>query len=231
MFALNRVSLASKDRKYNDLAIELAKAIHPAFVYQRTSPRPRMYWKMAVDLSAPLVHSEGNLDPVDGYSMFRLLQSTDGEGSTVLKDEIADYEKIVRTKWKGYSSSDPLDLGMTLWTAHWHAYGDSAEDWAIGLVERADRDVRALVERGYLDRDVGRRLAFREFGTCLGMRTGLGGQEWADELTSRICEAWEKTGVVPTPSGSSGAVKTAVGHGLVPITLVMYAAATNPGGM
>ncbi|KAF2099614.1 hypothetical protein NA57DRAFT_55567 [Rhizodiscina lignyota] len=228
MFALNRVSLASKDKKYNDLGIELAKAIHPRFVYDRNSGRPRMVWKMAMDLSKPLVHSEGNLDPIDGYVTFRLLQSTNGPDSTILQDEIADYEKIVQTKWEHYSSSDPLDLGMTLWTSHWHAAGKDAEAWASGLCERAERDLKSLVKRGYFERNIERRLAFREFGTCLGMRAALEAAEWAS-LSTKICEAWESSRIVPTPQGSSGAVKTAVDHGLLPITLVMYAAALHPG--
>src|SRR6266480_6939001 len=42
MFALNRLSLASSRKEYNDLAIQLAKAIHPRFMYNRSSARPRM---------------------------------------------------------------------------------------------------------------------------------------------------------------------------------------------
>src|SRR5579871_3710665 len=85
MFALNRLSLASNQKEYNDLAIQLAKAIHPHFMYDRDTARPRMYWKMNMDLSHPLVRSEGHLDPIDGLVIFRLLQQTDGSGSRVLE--------------------------------------------------------------------------------------------------------------------------------------------------
>ena len=44
MLALNRLSIASGDRKYNDHAVSLAQAIHPAFVYQCDTLRPRMVW-------------------------------------------------------------------------------------------------------------------------------------------------------------------------------------------
>jgi hypothetical protein len=44
MFALNRLSIATGEPSYNDRAVELAKAIHPAFVYQRDTPHPRMVW-------------------------------------------------------------------------------------------------------------------------------------------------------------------------------------------
>jgi hypothetical protein len=42
MLALHCVSLATGKERYNDLAIKLARAIHPAFVYNRDSNRPRM---------------------------------------------------------------------------------------------------------------------------------------------------------------------------------------------
>jgi hypothetical protein len=134
MFALNRMSIASKKEWYNDQAISLAKAIHPRFMIDRDSPRPRMFWKMSMDLKSPLVFSEGNLDPIDGYVIFNLLQQT--AGSDVLAQEIGEYKKILDTKWQHYTSDDPLDLGMTLWTAHWF---NKKEDWATALTGRAFR--------------------------------------------------------------------------------------------
>lgn len=182
-----------------------------------------MYWKMSMDLQRPLVRSEGNLDPVDGLATCKLLQQTDGEESRVLEEEIKDYEKIVRTKWKGYTSDDPLDLGMTLWTAHWL----QDEEWAATLVEAAKRDLKVVIDSGYFDRDVDRRLAFREFGTCLGIRCALGQPDW-DKEAERIIAAWEETGVVPVPQGRGGGGINLLDE-LQPITLVMYAAALNPG--
>jgi hypothetical protein len=230
MFALNRLSLACNDHTYNDLGISLAKAIHPRFVYNRDSSRPRMFWKMSMDLSQPLVRSEGNLDPIDGFVTFRLLQEADGQGSTVLEEEIADYEKIVRAKWRGYSSADPLDLGMTLWTAHWFAGEPYREEWAEGLVQRAKRDLAELFEEGYFDMPMKRRLAFRECGTCLGIGAATEGEDWS-ERREKITQAWEETGVVPDPDlERDGAAGSNAMADLQPITLVMYAAALNPGG-
>ena len=225
MFALNRLSVASAQPEYNDMAISLARAIHPAFVYQRDSSRPRMYWKVSMDLSHPLVHSEGNLDPVDGYVIFTLLQRTHGEGSTVLRDEIRDYDKIVQTKWQGYSSSDPLDLGMTLWTAHLLA-GEDEHPWAAEVLAKAKRDTAKLFSKGYFDRDIERRLAFREFGTALGVQCQDATEgEWIDRADS-ITTMWRDAGLF------EGSWKSRVNtdHDLAPITLVMYAAALVPGG-
>lgn len=138
MFALNRMSVASGEQRYNDLAIELAQAIHPAFVTHRNSSRPRMRWKMSTDLSQALVPNEGNLDPIDGYVVFSLLQETAGEPH-ILAKEIADYKKMVDVKHLEMTSDDPLDLGMILWTAHWFAERDS---WADTLLTRALEDLR-----------------------------------------------------------------------------------------
>lgn len=73
MFALNRMSLVSNEPQYNRWAIELAQAIHAKFC---TSDKLRMYWKMSIDLSHPLVPSEGGLDTYDGLTMYMLLQGT-----------------------------------------------------------------------------------------------------------------------------------------------------------
>ncbi|KAK7746264.1 hypothetical protein SLS53_002223 [Cytospora paraplurivora] len=225
MFALNRLSAASAQPEYNDMAISLARAIHPAFVYQRDSPRPRMYWKVSMDLSHPLVHSEGNLDPIDGYVIFTLLQRTNGEGSTALRDEIRDYDKIVKTKWQGYSSSDPLDLGMTLWTAHWLA-GEEEHPWAEALLTKAKGDTAKLFERGFFDRDIERRLAFREFGTALGIhcQRAVEDDEWT-ERADKITTMWRDAGLLE----GSWRSRANTDHDLAPITLVMYAAALIPG--
>jgi hypothetical protein len=67
MHALNKVSQATGNPIYNRWAIELAKTAHNAFTYE-ISPggRKRMYWKMSIDLSRPLVHSMGAQDPLEG---------------------------------------------------------------------------------------------------------------------------------------------------------------------
>lgn len=135
MFALNRMAMASGDMNYNRLAVQLARAIHPKFFVDRKAARPRMIWKMSMDLSRPLVNSEGNLDPIDGFVTFRLLQATAtaaGDGD-VLEEEISDYRRVMDRKGQHFVSKDPLDLGMTLWTAHWFS---ETESWASTLVTR-----------------------------------------------------------------------------------------------
>lgn len=118
MYALNRMSVASRDRSYNDQAIALARAIHPHFFLDVKADAPRMYWKIAMDMSRPLVASEGNLDAVDGYVVFSLLAATAGDPGC-LAGEMADYQRVIDRKAKHTISNDMLDLGMSLWIAQW----------------------------------------------------------------------------------------------------------------
>ena len=138
MFALNRMAIATRNLAYNQQAIELCEAIHPHFVVERTSVRPRMYWKMSIDLSTPLVSSEGNLDPFDGYTLCKLLQLTSGDAE-VLRNEAADYKKIMDAKLLSYISNDALDIGMSMWTSHWQK---DEEQWAAELANHASISLR-----------------------------------------------------------------------------------------
>lgn len=215
MFSLNRLSLASKDPKYNDQAIELAKAIHPYFFVGRKTASPRMVWKIAMDMTqGPLVQSEGNLDPIDGYITMRKLQAT-AHSSDVLKEELADYQRVIERKGKHFVSDDMLDLGMSLWSSHWLA---DSEDWAAELQSRCLEQLGQLLEGGH--HSLGHmkyRLAFRDFGACLGVRCV---EDKTDETVKEgaveLLKDWEKH-MKSTPED------------LRPITQVMYAAALIPG--
>lgn len=173
---------------------------------------------MSIDLSRPLVRSEGNLDPINGYVVFRILQQTDGKPD-ILKDEVSHYKKMVDQKYKGYTSSDTLDLGMTLWIAHWFSDQD---DWAAKLAAAAERDMNILFhETHYLETSIDRRLAFREFGTCLGI--GVHPVPGLESVAKQIVHDWEEASRVPVPKKNTGM------ESLEPIDLVMYAAALCPG--
>ncbi|KAF7719286.1 Uncharacterized protein PECH_004778 [Penicillium ucsense] len=228
MFALNRMAVASGNMHYNDQAIQLARAIHPRFFVDRKTARPRMVWKMSMDLSRPLVSSEGNLDPIDGFVIFRLLQATAATtgDAHVLDEEIADYRRVMDRKGQHFVSKDPLDLGMTLWTAHWFA---ETEKWASSLVARCFEQLYDLFEiQRYLERGIRSRLAFREFGTSLGLQCESeqsGDRERATDFKNwadAIIVAWDPYMELSAPAAVTPA-------DLRPITRVMYASALIPG--
>ncbi|RDL37529.1 putative l-ascorbic acid binding protein [Venustampulla echinocandica] len=212
MFALNRLSIATKDKEYNTKAITLAKAIHPHFVI-KSGNTPRMVWKISSDMKKVLVPSEGHLDAATGYVVCRLLQ--DRDGSDTLKDEIADYKEVMEEEGKLTASKDPLDLGMALWMCHFFR----EEEWAADLGKKCiSNSTMLLKERGGLfDRPPYSRLAFREFGTTLGVKC-FSRDEYLDKRADDVVKFWgdEMTGATP--------------EDLKPITLVMYAAALIPGG-
>lgn len=141
-----------------------------------------------MEMSKPLVYSQGNLDPLDGYMVFRKLQAVSGDPST-LKDEIADYKRIIDLKGKHSVSTDTLDLGMTLWTAHWLV---RKESYFADLTQQGIRQAHRLYEGGYLDRPTSRRLAFREYGTCMGIGCVQEPDEKLLALRSGLIDTWEE---------------------------------------
>jgi len=175
MFALNRMSIVRQQPRYNEWAIELAKSIHPKFIDLSHYERPRIYWKMSIDLRTPLVRSEGNLDPFDGLVVYRLLQESSCD-KQILCEEISIMERIVNEKYKYYESEDPLDLGEALWIAHWYQ-----EPWAGELTLRSLKFLKNLFLHLYFKRNSRYRLAFREFGTTIGLQVNnasMDSSEW-----------------------------------------------------
>lgn len=182
-----------------------------------------MVWKTSTDMNRVLVSSEGHLDGPTGYVVCRLLQETaaefDPKKEAILSRQIAEYEGVMRRDGKQSltASSDLLDLGMGLWICHFF----KNEPWAARLgYESLDMSHMVLDdEDGVMSGKAHRRLAFREFGTCLGIRC-FGQDEVAERAAGEMIRYWEaymETGVL----GDSD---------LNPISLVMYAAALNPGG-
>ncbi|KAM7223604.1 hypothetical protein V8F06_001078 [Rhypophila decipiens] len=226
MFALNRLSLATGEKEWNGMAIELARGIHPYFVFRRENGSTRMVWKVSMDLKKVLVPSEGHLDAATGYVVYSLLKRTAegfGESSTeegLLDDEINDYKEIMMAgEGKLSVSADPLDLGMGLWMCHFFC---GEEGWARKMGEESLDVARKLLdEKGPLmKRDASRRLAFREFGTCLGVRCyGMAGDDELEGKVRGVLKFWERY-----LDGETEDLED-----LRPISLVMFASALIPG--
>ncbi|KAK3302520.1 PrpF protein-domain-containing protein [Chaetomium strumarium] len=219
MFALNRLAVATGESEYNQLAVQLAKAIHPHFVIHRDGQALRMVWKVSTDMNSVLVPSEGHLDAATGFVVYRLLQHTAGrlhEGpSDVLGSEIADYRQLMSRSGRMHASRDPLDLGMGLWICHF--FRD--EDWAAALGAQSLEMARTMFDekKGLMARDASRRLAFREFGTCLGLQCyGVG--EDLEKGVEAVVNFWHHY------------IEESTDEDLRPISLAMYAAALIPGG-
>ena len=179
MHALNRVSRVTGDSTYNTWAMELAKTVHARFTYvPRSGGEKRMYWKMSIDLSYPLVPSMGHHDPLDGLITYSQLQATaakDSEKSTRLnlRVEITDLAKIC--EGKSWVTDDPLGIGGLLGDAYKVAqliingYFEKTDLLKILLDSSLPR-LESYVRKNPLNLPADYRLAFRELGLSIGLR-------------------------------------------------------------
>jgi hypothetical protein len=179
MHALNRVSRVTENPIYNAWAIELAKTAHAGFTYLPSSGgRRRMYWKMSIDLSRPLVSSMGQHDPLDGFITYRQLQRTAAgdDQRTVRQDlgsEIADMGRIC--EGKTWDTDDPLGIGGLLSDAYREAQlsldePSEKDDLLVALLETSLRGLGYFARRSPRMSSADYRLAFRELGLSTGLR-------------------------------------------------------------
>jgi len=151
MSALHRFG----DPTFHRWAVDLAKAAYRGFVHDR-----RMYWKMSIDLSRPLVPSMGQHDPLDGLVTY--LQLGRGELGTKI-------ESFRGMLLRDLSTDDPLGLGGLFSDAHRLATLDEPELRAR-VVAAAELGLESYVEQDELRRPAELRLAFRELGLAIGLR-------------------------------------------------------------
>jgi len=187
MFALNRMSIARNDLKYNNWAVQLIKAIHPHFVFRDSDNELGIWWKMTIDLSKPAKMSQGNTDPYNGLMTYKLISELATE-KDVLKSEIADLTSIVERKYRFYHSSDPLDLGGSLWISHF--YPD--EKWADTLGSIALEAIEELWQSGRFSDFASFRLAFREIGTTIALQVHPKTPEHWKARIDKVNDFWSK---------------------------------------
>ena len=179
MHALNRVSRVTEDSTYNRWAMELAKTAHATFTYVPSSGgQKRMYWKMSIDLSHPLVQSMGHHDPLDGFITYNQLQATaakDSDKSTWLdlNAEISDAAAIC--EGKSWATDDPLGIGGLLCDACRVAQliiNENVEqtDLLEALLDSSLLGLESYERQNPLELPANYRLAFREVGLSIGLR-------------------------------------------------------------
>jgi hypothetical protein len=179
MHALNRVSRVTGDMKYNTWAVALAKTAHARFVSTSRYGGPKkMYWKMSIDLSRPLVPSMGQHDPLDGFVTYNELQATAAkeDEESIEKDLRAEILDTVHLcQGKSWVTDDPLGIGGLLFDACRVAQliaGGNLEHTGLleALLESSLIGLESFVKENSLRLPVGYRLAFRELGLSIGLR-------------------------------------------------------------
>jgi hypothetical protein len=179
MHALNRVSLVTGDTVYNTWAIELAKTAHARFTYfPFLGGQKRMYWKMSIDLSHPLVQSMGQHDPLDGFITYKQLQATADKSSQKspgldLNEEIADMANICQGKT--WVTDDPLGIGGLLCDAYRVVQlmikkNFEQTDLPGVLLDSSLPGLESYVRMNHLKLPADYRLAFRELGLTIGLK-------------------------------------------------------------
>jgi hypothetical protein len=180
MHALNRVSKVTGDPTYLRWAIELAEAAHARFTCAPPyGGRKRMYWKMSIDLTYPLVPSMGQHDPLDGFVTYSELQAAatgDFAESSLpdLKNEIANMAGICQGTSVSLATDDPLGIGGLLFDASRIAQlmiqsGFKYESLLETVVGSALLGMDAFTSGNSLGYPAEYRLAFRELGLSIGL--------------------------------------------------------------
>jgi hypothetical protein len=174
MYALDRAAAAASQPLLAAWARELAVAAHRGFTYGPRGGVKRMYWKMSIDLSHPLVPSMGQHDPLDGLITCRELEASARAlgvpPDPVLAEARADFAAMIDPDH--LATVDPLGLGGLLADAsRLERVADDAASLELldAMLAAALAGLRAYVERTNLRAPATRRLGFRELGLAIGL--------------------------------------------------------------
>jgi len=178
MHALNCVSRDTGNFIYNQWALELARVAHAAFTYTPSEGGvKRLYWKMSIDLSRPLVDSMGQHDPLDGLITYQQLEATAKRFNDALPDiclKTETEEMVAMCAGHSWATQDPLGIGGLLSDAYklvqlidTHHLQEMTRLEAL-LID-IERSLRAFVTHNQLNLPAEFRLAFRELGLAIGL--------------------------------------------------------------
>jgi hypothetical protein len=163
-------------------AVELVRAAHRGFTTAESASVPRrMFWKMSIDLTRPLVPSQGAHDPLDGLVTCCALEARATARGGVderlhLTGEISALGEMCRAaEW---ATDDALGIGGLLTDAWWtaqllgSALPPSAHLERIfpRIVDAAVVSLAAFSRSRSLRAPAAHRLAFRELGLAIGLR-------------------------------------------------------------
>jgi hypothetical protein len=189
MHALSRTGSITGEAAYLRWAVELAKTAHSRFTSRPRHGGGRMYWKMSIDLSRPLVASMGQHDPLDGLVTCCELQAaaeSAGMSGPIadLHEEISGMAELCRGI--DLETSDPLGIGGLLFDAcgivQLTLRGKfSHEDLLERVMEASLAGLGYLAEEGILRLPARYRLPFRELGLSIGLHGAEKMRGWIGE--------------------------------------------------
>ncbi len=172
MHALDVMSRATEQPRFNVWARELGETAFDRFTYVTPQGERRMYWKMSIDLSRPLVESMGAHDPLDGWVTYRQVAATRSIEPD-LDEEIDEFAEMIAGRH--WTTSDPLGLGGLLIDAARLSQLRTVRTHpqVVAILRSAALGLEHWARSGTLERPASRRLAFRELGLAIGL-AGMG---------------------------------------------------------
>lgn len=175
MHALNLTAQITGNPKYNIWAVELAKTAYEKFTYTALDHTKRMYWKMSIDLTYPLVTSMGQHDAIDGFVTYLELAKAVMRNNIDLNlnDQISSLFQISQTM--NMDSSDPLGIGGLLSNAciftQFIAETKMVDlsKMLLSLLASSLKGIELFMQTDTLRYPANYRLAFRELGLSIGL--------------------------------------------------------------
>lgn len=169
MHALHQLSRHTGESEYSRWAVELAQAAHRGFRSRRGPAR--LYWKMSIDLSYPLVASSGHHDPLDG--LITCLELSCGQTDPALTNIITDLSGMCQGR--SWVTPDSLGIGGLLFDCGRLIQLPSrlSDSTNVSLPQLLQDVVESLAQFAHsedLRRPASHRLAFRELGLAIGLQ-------------------------------------------------------------
>lgn len=151
MIALVKMGKLCGDDTYYIWAADLLKA-STEFIHDG-----RMYWKMSIDLSRPLIQSMGQHDPLNGYVTFKMVNRCVEEDLTNLIEKM--HELMNPTQ---FPTTDPLGMGEMLVDAYRLFQMKGDKNLISKLLESTEFGLTTFNKTVHS-------LAFRELGLAIGL--------------------------------------------------------------
>jgi hypothetical protein len=193
MRALDRVARATSQPLFASWARELAVAAHRGFTYEpRQGATKRMFWKMSIDLSRPLVTSMGHHDPLDGVVTCLELEATaralGSPADVELANARADFASMIELG--ELATADPLGLGgLLLDASRVERVRDPASNELVeAMLAAAHAGLQRYVEQPDRRLPADRRLAFRELGLAIGLAAVESMQQRTETTRRRLAQ-------------------------------------------
>jgi len=179
MHALSRAGSVLGDADLQRWAVELAVAAERAFTYTtRPSGATRMHWKMSIDVSRPLVPSQGAHDPLDGF-VTACAVAAGGADSASGTDLRRCMRELAPMCWpQDWVTADALGAGGLLCDVWWSVQlltrevpeRELLEPMLGPMVAAALASLEALSRSSDFALPPAQRLAFRELGLVIGLQ-------------------------------------------------------------